>query len=361
MLAEKIYRVDIKNILSGYKGRIFMTVTHESGVTMMEDIEKGYTFAHDTLQEQALNDLVGNNANLYIGMLNKWCENYQKHKWPVDTPLYLLTDYLRMLAYNAQWNRLADFLADNNFVSLVSKKNVSCSLYFNLIEETIVGLSAVKNIDFMRIGLLSETREKLALRDDNIPVELPILFAKLSYYDVAIKMTETMAEPDRLLSLSQIAVIMAKKGEVKYAVSMAQEVINSIPFEMYPYQRSSVNKCDYTKYLSNCAEAFVISGCGNKAEDFFNCLISNLNLDERFRHGKGEMIFFHSLQEIVFATAKAGELKIALKEAELLSFDWQTKAFTLVYLGTLQALQGDFEGAIKSAENAYLTNYYNDG
>jgi len=361
MLTNEIYWIDIKNILSGFKGRIFMTITPESGVTMMEGKEKGYTFAHDTLQEQALNDLVGSNANLYVEMLNRWCENYQEQKWPLETPIYLITDYLRLLAYNAQWNSLADILINYNFVSLVSKKNVSCFLYFNLIKETIAGLSAVKNVDFVRIGLLSETREKLALRDDNIPVELPILFAKLGYYDDAVKMTETMADQDRLLSLSQIAVILARKGEVRYAVSMAQEVINSIPFEMYPYQRSSMHEYDYTLYLSNCAEAFVISGCGNKAEEFFNCLLSSLDLDERIRLGKGEMIFFHSLQEIVFATAKAGGIEVALREAEKLSFDWQTKSFTLVSLGVLQALQGDFEGAIKSAENAYLTNYYNDG
>ena len=361
MITNEIYRIDIKNILSGFKGRIFMTVTPEARVTMMEGTEKGYIFAHDTLQEQALNDLVGNNANLYIGMLNKWCENYQEQKWPVETPIYLITDYLRLLAHNNQWNSLADLLIDYNFVSLVSKKNISCSLYFNLIKETIEGLSEGKNIDFTRIGLLSETREKLALRDDSIPIELPILFSKLGYYDVAIKMTETMTEADRLLSLSQIAVIMAKSGEIMHAVSMAQEVIDSISFEMFPYQRSSMHEYDYTKYLSNCAEAFVSSGCENKAEAFFNRLISTLYLDEQFRHGKGEMIFFHSLREIVFATAKAGGIKIALREAELLSFDWQTKGFTLTYLGVLQALQGDFEGAIKSAENAYLTNYYNDG
>ena len=73
------------------------------------------------------------------------------------------------------------------------------------------------------------------------------------------------------------------------------------------------------------------------------------------------LVAINRVTQKVIATAKAGDMKSALREVQLLSFDWQTKGFTLVNLGVLQALQGDFEGAIKSAEEAYLINYYNDG
>jgi len=341
-------------------GRTFRIVAAEN-IPHFADSPKRYVFGHDEIRRQAESGFVDGNATLYLEYLRKWCANYAEINWPWNTPHYLMTDYLMLLANNQQWVNLADVLIDHDFLSHVSQVCLSCSLYFQLINETIDALSKAKNVDFLRIGLLSESRALLALRDSNIPTELPILFANIERYDEALQMTETMIEPDRLSCRSQIAVVLAKKGVINRAVELALKVIKEIPFERYPHQRSSMHEVDYTFYLSNCATALVLCGKKDEAEENFRRLVTTLSLDERFQHGKHEMTFFHSLREIVIATANAGDIEGSLREAALLSFDWQTKGFTLVHIGALQALQGDFEGALKTAAEAYITNYYNDG
>ncbi|GHU78245.1 hypothetical protein AGMMS49992_28410 [Clostridia bacterium] len=343
-----------------HTGRTFLPVTTKD-IPQFDDSCKRYIFGHDEIRRQAVSGFVAGKEKQYSKRLNLWCDSYARQHWPANTPEYLLTDYLMFLANNRKWERLADILIDYDFVSLVSRVCLSCAMYFQVINETIGALSKADTIDFERIGLLSESRTMLTLRDSNIPTELPILFANLGHYDEALKMTETMTEPDKLSCRSQIAVIMAKSRDCARAIALSKEVISAISFEKYPYQRSNMHECDYTFYLSNCAKALVMCGKNDEAEAFFRHLVATLSSDELFRHGKYEMLAFHSLREIVIATANAGDIEGSLREAELLSLDWQTKGSSLVHIGVLQALHGDYSGALKTAAETYITNYNNDG
>ena len=341
-------------------GRIFQMVRSEN-LVLFDDSPKRYKFGHEEIRQQALSGFVGGETKKYLESLSTWYDGFVQQNWKSRVPDYLMTDYLRLLANNRQWERVADILINYDFISLVSRVSLSCVLCFQLINETIGALSKVDVIDFVRIGLLSESRSLLALRDSKIPTELPILFANIGRYDEALQMTETMSESDRLLCRSQIVVIFANNHIKDRAVELAQKVISEIPLERYLPQRSNQHEVDYARYLSNCATALVLCGKKEDAEAAFNYLMATLSADERFRHGKHEMMFFHSLREIVIATAKAGDIEGALREVELLSFDWQTKGFTLVHIGVLQALQGNFAGALKTVAEAYITNYHNDG
>ena len=358
VLADVKYQIDVKNIFSSSTGRTFISITSES-MPITKKADKRFTFSHEVLERQAIKDFVGNNAQQYIEKLNDWCDVYRNQKWPLDTPDYLLEDYLRLLKNTGQWERLADLLIDHIYISAISKNTLSCSSYLRIINNTIDALTKKQTIDYLRIGLLTESREWFSSRDNNIPRQMPLLFARLGHCEIAQSMTNTMSDTDRLSCRSEIAVILVQHGLTEKALETAQSIIDEIPFDKFMYQRSSIDSHDYTSYLANCSTVFVKCGHSDKVKDFFVRLITTIISDERFGHGKGEMIFFSHLREIPIAIAQAGDIGLALEKTEMLSYDWQTHGFTLVEIGVQQALNGDFDGALQTAIKAHIVNEFN--
>jgi len=264
--------IEISRIFEDSTARTFLSIkpTH---ISSADYSDKGYMLGHDDLQKQAMRDFVGKESPQYIKKLDVWCDGYKERGWSSDIPNYLLTSYLGLLTNHAKWERLADMLIDYSYIGTVSRNTLSCAYYLSFINNAIEALAKQKAIDYVRIGLLTESREWLSLRDENIPQELPVLFTKLGYIDEAEAMTKTMSDKDRLSCLSKIAVELARQGNKKRAVEIALDIISEIPLNSFHLQRSNMHEHDYTYYLTNCTTALILCGESKKAEDFFIRLI----------------------------------------------------------------------------------------
>jgi hypothetical protein len=89
-------------------GRSLMTLTQRGPLPAGPD-DVVYLFAHETLSTVALEKL-GNDLRGYRQRIDGWADGYRERGWPVDTPLYLLWPYGKLLGDEdkGDLHRLAD-------------------------------------------------------------------------------------------------------------------------------------------------------------------------------------------------------------------------------------------------------------
>jgi hypothetical protein len=93
-------------------GRSLMTLTQRGPLPAGPD-DVVYLFAHETLSAVALEKL-GNDLRGYRQRIDGWADGYRERGWPVDTPLYLLWPYGKLLGDEdkGDLHRLADLATD---------------------------------------------------------------------------------------------------------------------------------------------------------------------------------------------------------------------------------------------------------
>ena len=182
-----------------------------------------YLFAHETLgttAEQKLGDEIGR----YREQIDRWADGYRASGWPATTPQYLLRPYGQLLADKGELRRLAELGTDP-------------ARHDRLLATTLGDGDAITEVvaaqklaldqpvpDLGTLGRLAVHHDRLAGRNENLPVELPGLLVRLEQRRRGEAIAKSMRQPQ---ALAAVAGALADAGRWDRAERTAREIADT--------------------------------------------------------------------------------------------------------------------------------------
>lgn len=171
-----------------------------------------YVLAHEELQTRAAAELA-DELPQFRHRLHEWADGYRRKSWPSDTPEYLLRDYFRLLDATGDVAALLDLATDPDRHARMLDITGGDSAALTEIATAGERIRRAGPPDLVALGRLAVHRRVLSLRNENMPVGLPKVWARLGFVERAEALARCL--PD----IEQQAVAMA---EVAAAVSVSQ-------------------------------------------------------------------------------------------------------------------------------------------
>ncbi|MFI7602922.1 hypothetical protein [Actinoplanes sp. NPDC049681] len=171
-----------------------------------------YVLAHEELQVRAAAELADELPEIRR-RLHEWAEGYRRERWPSDTPEYLLRDYFRLLDVTGDVAAMLVLATDPDRHARMLDITGGDSAALNEIATVGERIRRAGRPDLVALGRLAVHRRVLTMRNENMPVGLPKVWARLGFVERAEALARCL--PD----VEQQAVAMA---EVAAAVSVSQ-------------------------------------------------------------------------------------------------------------------------------------------
>ncbi|MFL6122299.1 trypsin-like peptidase domain-containing protein [Actinophytocola sp.] len=154
---------------------------------------KVYLFGHETLREIA-EAQYGARLASFRDRLHEWAGEQQALRWPVNTSVYLLRGYTRMLAATADLPRLVALATDR--ARHTRMLDVTGGDGLALAEIATATDLAATRADFPALLLLAVARDDVAERNVHIPPELPALWVTLDRPTRAMSLANGITDPE---------------------------------------------------------------------------------------------------------------------------------------------------------------------
>jgi hypothetical protein len=184
--------------------------------------QRVFVFAHDTLREEAINRF-GIALDRYRGRIHDWSRTYQQGGWPAKTPEYLLRAYPRMLRNEHDYVRLAGLATDtirHDRLLNATGGDAAATAEIVLTQQLLLqrhepSLSA--------LGLLAVHRMLIARRSVDIPLELPVIWARLGHVHRGEALARGFGDPEaRAKGLASVAYVLAGRDFDHYRALLAE-------------------------------------------------------------------------------------------------------------------------------------------
>jgi hypothetical protein len=174
----------------------------------LEESDRAYLFAHETLRDAARSEL-GTQVTVYRARIDGWAGDYQTRGWPADSPRYLLRPYGRLLAAErsvgqafmlaADWARQDRMLADTG-------GDAAALAEIDAAQELLL---AEPEPDLAQLLALAFFRDRLTERSTRLPPALPAVLAQLGYARRAEELARSLVYTgSRVQALGELAVVM---------------------------------------------------------------------------------------------------------------------------------------------------------
>ena len=203
----------LEPVLRGVFGRSLYTRAYaEPGNPQANPMTRVYLFAHETLRVTAEEQL-GQELTRYRKKVHSWIESYAGAGWPRTAPGYAIRSYARLLAATADATRLSALARDPHRHAFLL--DVTGSDYTALTEiQTAQDLIAhQQDLDLQALVELAAYRVAIYSRNESIPADLAVMWARLGRLDHAEALVRTIADPDRQSdALIDLAIAIAKSG-----------------------------------------------------------------------------------------------------------------------------------------------------
>jgi tetratricopeptide (TPR) repeat protein len=338
----------ISRLFEESTGRIFLSVnSHQSPLVKNKD--KRYMLGHADIQEQAMRDFVGKNVKRYMRILDAWCDNYKDNGWPVDTPLYLLTDYLGLLAGNCNWRGLGSILSDQAFISLLFEILLPNTIYLQHIKSVLQVLIEDEQPDLLLISMLSHQRERLKQYNSSIPNEMPVILARLGKFDFAISLSDSFtSNQTRFAQKGEIITILMENGLYEKAAHLALLAIDEVIKEPMLLHHDNGN---FYACLKALYEFGWIEEARTTVQKAWAVSFGRDHMHMEFGRSDSKN-FFDALVEFL-----DGDIAFNLAESASIEDSMQSRIFVQVAFAF--AKNGDVEGTRKAVKKAFDTNIKN--
>ena len=209
---------EIEEILHTVAGRTFMRRVglREPGAT-----RELYMLGHEELQTAATRYL-GNRLGAYRDRLHEWAAAYSRRKWPPDTPQYLLDGYYQLLASLDDLPGMVACARDRARHDRMLDISGGDAAALAEVRVALDRIATQDDPDPATALCLACHRDQLAGRNSSIPIALPAVWAALGLFARAEALAASKADPqERAIALTQIAKILADKGRIQDAISVA--------------------------------------------------------------------------------------------------------------------------------------------
>ncbi|MEU8364375.1 hypothetical protein AB0C27_50990 [Nonomuraea sp. NPDC048882] len=225
---------EIEDSLRAVSGRTF---TSRAGNWRPEDIV--YLLGHEELQQQAVNFLGGRRLGVYRDRLHGWAERYRLQRWPIDAPEYLLRGYYKLLESTGDVARMVMYATDINrhdrMLDIIGGDGAAIA-EVALAQEAIASKAEP---DLLAMSRLAVHRIRITERNDNIPSNLPAVWAILGRPSRAEALARSITDPARqvraLLAVAREVAANADDRRARIVIVQAERVIPTIS---EPYQQA---------------------------------------------------------------------------------------------------------------------------
>lgn len=183
-----------------------------------------YVLGHEELQKIALEDL-GDHLAGYRERLRDWAASYLGRGWPEETPEYLLRGYFRMLHATHDIPGMIALATDRQRQDRMLDISGGDTAAVTEITETQDAILARDAPDLVALARLATCRKRLELRNVNIPLRLPGLWARLGHPTRGLALANGLRPGSRSGYLAYLAKAIAATGDL----DRAEEVARTIP------------------------------------------------------------------------------------------------------------------------------------
>lgn len=257
---------EIDHLLRGPCGRILIAHTIVVLGSAPSQGEFVYVFAHENLQRASEEQLGWRRLQVYRNALHEWAEKYRKMQWPVTTPRYLLTGYLRMLSYTMDTDRLVRNVRDSflhDRLAELTGGDAALLALLNGVQQALVSKSDLTSL--IRVTCILH---HLAKRNANVPLTLSLAWAQLGRPLRGLSLARSYRnESITEHLLNQISVQMVARAESLISSSKGSEahrVALAIP---QPYRQAqmlssvglAIGKDNLSKGLEILGQAQVVA------------------------------------------------------------------------------------------------------
>ena len=218
--------------------------------------ENIYLFAHDTLRASAEKMLSADLRHCRV-RFHDWAERYRALGWPDATPRYLFQAYARMLSATRDKENLAALAAEKARHDRMLKITDSDT-------ESLAEIAAAQDIivhdtvlDLTSLVLIAAEKRRLSGRNENVPEELPVVWARLGKAAYAADLARSIPDEDgRFCALAKVATEISLSDHLQAAelVKEAEHALNPV------YDSISANT------LAHIAKAMSVAGEWRRAE-----------------------------------------------------------------------------------------------
>ncbi len=175
-------RDEVSRLFDGMLGRTMK----ESKNTIGTQAPHVYSFAHESLREEAINTLGAYQIFQYKTRIHDWADDFREAGWPQNTPDFLLTGYARTLGESAQEvQELARLADDMQRHARQRERLLGDSAALFEIDAAQRMLSAEVSPDMGMIAALTIRRYQLTTFNEAVPGTLPAVWVRLGEIETA--------------------------------------------------------------------------------------------------------------------------------------------------------------------------------
>jgi hypothetical protein len=185
--------------------------------------ERRYVFAHDLIRSQAITLLGEATLTQHRLAIGAWAGELAAAGWPEHTPTYLLDQYPRLLAEEADVTALLA-LQTPTYYQLQHLRFGSNDVALQGITDLISLLSQDGSLDFPTLLRLVMWADHLKHAMLNLPSCVPEAWSMLGRFDKAEHLARVIGDPvDCVDALARIARAAAKAGQTIYAQDLLED------------------------------------------------------------------------------------------------------------------------------------------
>jgi hypothetical protein len=216
----------LDSVLRGVFGRsLYTRASTDPRNPQADPAMRVYLFAHETLRVTAEEQLGGELA-CYRQEVHEWIDTYAVRGWPGTTPGYATRGYPRLLAATADVTRLSALARDprrHAFLLEATGSDYAALTEIGTAQSLIAGQSA---LDLKALVELAAYRLAILLRNDSIPDDLPIVWARLARFDHAEALARTITDPgSQAGALTGLVTVIAQAGDLDRAARLLAMVL----------------------------------------------------------------------------------------------------------------------------------------
>jgi tetratricopeptide (TPR) repeat protein len=332
-------------VLRGVFGRSLYTRTSSDPRNSQADpATRVYLFAHETLRITAEEQL-GYELGRYREKVHEWIGSFAEAGWPDSTPGYAIRGYLRLLTATSDLTRLSVLARDprrHAFLFLATGSDYAALTEIGTAQSLIAGQRVP---DLRALVELAAYRAAISLRNESIPDDLPIVWARLGRFDHAEALAHSLTDPEtQARALMALATVAAKAGDLDRA--------NRLTVTAEALARTRSDRRDQAELLTGLVVAIAEAGDLERANRL------GADVEALARTLADPYSQAQVLTGLVTAIAKAGDLDRAEALASTLQYsDSQIEALSGLVNAAADA--GDLDRANRlTAKAEALTSAY---
>lgn len=168
--------IEVTEHLIAVSGRTFSPRTSRWALQGRPEL---YVLAHEDLQVMAIHRLGALRLKEYRQQLHAWAQTYRDKGWPAETPEYLLRGYFPMLREASDLPSLIECCLDSARHDRMLDLSGGDAAAFSEIAATQQLIGEQEDIDLVAAAKLSIARDRLAQRNEGMPIDLPAIWLEI--------------------------------------------------------------------------------------------------------------------------------------------------------------------------------------